>query len=294
MSLITIGMPVFNDVRFINETLNSLLCQTFSDFILIISDDGSTDGSGDICQNFAEKDKRIKYIKQPATIGISRNMSFLLSQATTEYFMWAADDDLYAPDFIEKLIGLLKTSVNAISAFCSFAIIDDNGNIKSRKEDYDYSNNNSIKRLKYFIKNSNDKFGYGIFVLEKIKKVKFPIWWWPNKNCPLNNIFPSLCFYLVKGDYAHYYGNPLFFKREKSKVSSNYNTPYSTNGIKDTFAFILRRLYLVFFSSKMIYKGGGMKLSLFFFPMLFIYWFCVPSLKQINLLLKSLKTKFKA
>jgi len=291
MSRITIGMPVYNDVNFIEESIKSILTQTYKNFEFIISDDCSTDGSEFICRKYAEKDSRIKYIRQPKNLGISKNMEFLLKRANTKYFMWAGDDDLWANDFIEQLIFLLENNKDAISAFCTFSDIDEKGNITSGKNNYDYSNISRYKRLKNFIENSNDVFGYGIFLTEKISEVKFPVWWWPNKKCPYNNIFPSLCFYLAKGNYIHNYGEPLFFKREKSKEYSNYRTPFSSNGLKDSFAFFLRRFYLVCFSTKMIIKGGGIFLALLFFPMLFIYWFVIPSLKQMKLLYNSFLRK---
>ena len=106
-------MPVFNDIDFIKQSVESILNQSYSDFWLVISDDASTDGTGEICKNYALKDNRIKYIRHEKNLGISRNMQFLLSHATTEYFMWAGDDDLYAPDFIVKHIKALETNQKA-------------------------------------------------------------------------------------------------------------------------------------------------------------------------------------
>ncbi|OFX17426.1 MAG: hypothetical protein A2033_07815 [Bacteroidetes bacterium GWA2_31_9] len=283
MEKITIGMPVFNDVIFIEKSLNSIINQTYSHFELIISDDGSTDGSEDICKKYADFDSRIKYIRQSKNLGISKNMEFLLGLAKSKYFMWAGDDDILAPTFIEKLIRSLENNPNSISSFCSFSFIDENENNLSGTLNFDYSNKNRIKRLKYFIKNSNDIFGYGVFITDKIKKVEFPIWWWPNKKCPYNNIFPSLCFYLSKGNYVHNNGEPLFFKREKTQINTNYLTSFSSNGLKDTFAFILRRFYLICFSSKMIIKGSTILISLILIPNLLFYWFLIPSFKQIKL-----------
>src|SRR5690554_7612694 len=87
--LITIGMPVFNDVDFIEESILSVLNQSFSDFELIISDDGSSDGSADICKQYAEKDSRVRYVRQAKNLGISKNMEWLLNQSKNKYFVWA-------------------------------------------------------------------------------------------------------------------------------------------------------------------------------------------------------------
>jgi len=286
MEKITIGMPVFNDSAFIEDSLNSILNQTYQNFELIISDDCSLDGSDLICKSYAQKDSRIKYIRQPKNLGISKNMEFLLAQANSKYFMWAGDDDLLAPGFIKELISSLEKNPDAISAFCTFSYIDENGLFILENQNYDYSNSNNITRLKSFLKESNDIFGYGIFLTEKIRGVEFPVWWWPNKTCPYNNIFPSLCFYLAKGNYAHHYDKPLFYKRVKSTLMTNYSIT-SKIGYKDILAYILRRFYLVCFSSKMINRSGGLFLSSICFPVLLYRWFFLSSIKEIFSAVKS-------
>ena len=87
---ISIGMPVYNGAKTIEKTINSLLAQTFKDFELIISDNASDDETENICQKFAGKDSRIRYIRQDKNIGLYQNENFLLSKATGKYFMFSA------------------------------------------------------------------------------------------------------------------------------------------------------------------------------------------------------------
>ena len=176
MSRITIGMPVYNDVNFIEESIKSILTQTYKNFEFIISDDCSTDGSDLICKKYLIKDSRIRYIRQPKNLGISKNMEFLLKRANTKYFMWAGDDDILAPTFIETLIKSIENNIDSISAFCTFSSINEKGNITTGKQNFDYSNSNKLKRLSNFIRNSNDTFGYGIFITNEIKEVELPAW----------------------------------------------------------------------------------------------------------------------
>jgi glycosyltransferase involved in cell wall biosynthesis len=286
MKLLTIGMPVFNDVNFIEQSITSVVQQTFDDFILIISDDGSTDGSAEICKKYANQDDRIIYIRQEKNLGISRNMEFLLSQATTKYFMWAGDDDLYAKDFVKTLIDLLENNKHVVSAFSICALIDEKNNIVTDSIAYDYSNPDTYKRLQYFIKNSSDYFGYGIFKREEIKDVKFPVWWWINKKTPYNNIFPTLCYYLAKGDFV-LSPEKLFYKRVKTEINTNHLLVGKNNAIKESFAYWLRRFNLFCFSVKLIYKATDLKQALFLTPNLFYYWFVVPSWEQFLLACKS-------
>ena len=79
--MITIGMPVYNDIDFIEESIQSILAQSFVNFKLLISDDGATDGSELICEKYEKLDNRVVYIRQEVNLGISKNMQFLLNSA---------------------------------------------------------------------------------------------------------------------------------------------------------------------------------------------------------------------
>lgn len=100
---VTIGMPVFNGASFIQEALDSLLAQTFTDFELIISDNASTDGTQSICRKYAAQDGRIRYVRQVENRGATSNFKFLLDEAAGEYFMWAASDDVWSNDWLSTL-----------------------------------------------------------------------------------------------------------------------------------------------------------------------------------------------
>ena len=105
---LVIGMPVYNGGRYISETIESILNQTFSDFILLISDNASTDQTQHICQEFARKDKRISYRRQDKNLGMAGNFNYVLQPGNAPFFKWAAHDDLIRPNYLEKCIELLK------------------------------------------------------------------------------------------------------------------------------------------------------------------------------------------
>lgn len=98
---ISIGMPVYNGEQYIKSALDSLLGQTFSDFELIISDNASTDETERICREYAGQDQRIRYLRQPTNLGAEANFQYVLDEARSEYFMWAACDDIRSQDFVE-------------------------------------------------------------------------------------------------------------------------------------------------------------------------------------------------
>jgi glycosyltransferase involved in cell wall biosynthesis len=105
---VSIGMPVYNGEPFIREALNSLLAQTYADFELIISDNGSTDSTQVICKEFAAKDARIRYVRQAENRGALANFQFVLDESVGEYFMWAAADDRWSNLFINTCVSVLE------------------------------------------------------------------------------------------------------------------------------------------------------------------------------------------
>src|SRR6218665_298230 len=103
-------MPVYNGGGTLVPVIESLLSQTYKDFILLISDNCSTDETEHICRAFAGRDSRIIYVRQIANVGAEANFDFVLTQSDGEYFMWAAADDVRSPDFISLNINFLDSN----------------------------------------------------------------------------------------------------------------------------------------------------------------------------------------
>jgi len=118
VKLVSIGMPVYNGADFLEQAIESVLSQTFSDFELIISDNASTDGTEALCRGFAAKDSRIRYIRQPFNLGAVGNFRFVLDEACGSYFMWAAADDLRSPDFLAENVAFLNTHAEYVASTC--------------------------------------------------------------------------------------------------------------------------------------------------------------------------------
>lgn len=146
--LVSIGMPVYNGERYIKEALDSLLSQTFNDFELIISDNASTDATEKICLEYADKDKRIRYIRQRQNKGPLVNFNYVLSHAKGEYFMWAAADDVWSKRWVEKLLANF-TDQTAIS-FGSTAMTDENLKIVKKHRRYEYVSGRISRLVRYF------------------------------------------------------------------------------------------------------------------------------------------------
>jgi len=125
---ISIGLPVYNGERYIRLALDSLLAQTFGDFELIISDNASTDTTEAICREYAARDRRIRYLRQPENVGVVRNFNLLVEQATAPFFKWASADDLIMPDLLERCLAVIEQDESIVLAHCRTRYIDADGN----------------------------------------------------------------------------------------------------------------------------------------------------------------------
>jgi glycosyltransferase involved in cell wall biosynthesis len=121
---VSIGLPVRNGAAYLREALESLLAQTHRNFELIISDNASTDATPQICQEFLGRDKRIRYSRNDTDVGSTGNFLKTLGLATSEYFMWAAHDDTWAPRFIEANLRELVGHDDVIASISRVKFID--------------------------------------------------------------------------------------------------------------------------------------------------------------------------
>ncbi len=105
MPKITVAMPVYNDSSYLQESIDSILKQTFNDFTLLIIDDGSTDNSLKIISKY--NDKRIKIIRHHQNMGRPRARNTALATADSEYLAWMDADDIARVDRLQKQIAFL-------------------------------------------------------------------------------------------------------------------------------------------------------------------------------------------
>ena len=94
---LTIGMPIYNNGSTISRALDSLLAQSFQNFRLLISDDGSSDSTCEICDAYAARDSRVTVFRQPVNLNYG-NFRYVLQRADTPLFMFAAGDDYWHVD----------------------------------------------------------------------------------------------------------------------------------------------------------------------------------------------------
>jgi hypothetical protein len=118
---VTIGVLVYNGDNYLAEALESIMAQTFTDFEVVISDNGSTDGSADICRSFARRDRRIRYYRHEKNRGAAWNHNRALELARGEYFKWLAHDDAIEPEYLAECVKLLDAEPDV--AWCQSQVI---------------------------------------------------------------------------------------------------------------------------------------------------------------------------
>jgi glycosyltransferase involved in cell wall biosynthesis len=131
--LVSIGLPVYNGENFVAEAIQCVLNQTFSDWELIICDNGSTDRTLSICREFAEQDSRIRVYQNARNMGVSFNFNEVFRLSSGQYFKWIAHDDLFAPRLIESCIQELENDERVVLVFPKMCYVDADGRLLRRQ-----------------------------------------------------------------------------------------------------------------------------------------------------------------
>jgi glycosyltransferase involved in cell wall biosynthesis len=124
---LSIGIPVFNGEKFLEEVLISFKNQTFEDYEIVISDNASVDRTRLICLDYAAKDPRIRYYRNERNLGANPNFNRVFALARAPLFKWAAHDDLYTPTYLEKCIRVLDENPDVVLVHCDCGCIDERG-----------------------------------------------------------------------------------------------------------------------------------------------------------------------
>lgn len=124
--LVSIIMPSYNTGRFIEETIRSVLAQTYSNWELIIIDDCSTDNTDDVVKEFLS-DTRIVYVKNECNSGAAISRNRALQMAKGRWIAFLDSDDLWSPDKLEKQINFMEENGYCFS-YTKYVEIDEDSN----------------------------------------------------------------------------------------------------------------------------------------------------------------------
>ena len=211
---VSIGLPVYNGEKYLAETLDGILAQTYQDFELIISDNASTDRTPEICQAYVQKDQRIRYHRNEKNLGAAPNHNLVFRLAKGEYFKWAGYDDQISPDFLSKCVEVLDHNPEVVLCMPQTKLIDGDGKPLG---EYEYKADADLpdprKRFQNFIlKNESGNYVYGLMRVSGLAKTA------PHGSYPSSD----LVFLSELALYGRYcvIPEPLYFRRFHAEQST--------------------------------------------------------------------------
>lgn len=145
MSTIDIAMATYNGEKYISEQIDSIVSQSYQDWVLYISDDGSTDKTAEIVNDFVLQDSRIKLVNKDRQGGVVSNFNKALEHTTSEFIVLSDQDDLWPKDRLKVLLeAILKdNSSQPRLIFTDLTLVDEEGAIIADS----FYKENSIKPL---------------------------------------------------------------------------------------------------------------------------------------------------
>jgi glycosyltransferase involved in cell wall biosynthesis len=124
---VSVVLPTYNQKRYLRQALDSVLSQTYRDFELIVVDDGSTDGTANLLEEYLRCGCEIKVIRQE-NMGLPRALNVGFAHAQGEYLTWTSSDNIMLPDMLAVLIKSLQQDRSVGLVYADFYLIDQDGN----------------------------------------------------------------------------------------------------------------------------------------------------------------------
>lgn len=170
-SKVSIITPTHNSSRYIEHTIQGIINQTYEDWELIITDDGSTDETLNIVKHYASNDNRIKLYTFKKSLGPAKARNNSIQMARGRYIAFCDSDDIWYAQKLKKQIDLM-IDTNSYFTFSSYNIINENGNIVGRKNVPKSINYKKLLRYNYIgcLTAIYDRHNLGTLYMPLIKK----------------------------------------------------------------------------------------------------------------------------
>ncbi|MEQ1849575.1 MAG: glycosyltransferase family 2 protein [Candidatus Peribacteraceae bacterium] len=171
--LVTIGVPVYNEARYIHESMKTLLSQSYSNIEFLIGDNASNDGTSEICEKYASEHPTIRYVRHPENIGQHANFNWLVHHAKGKYFCWGSAHDLLDPDFVEKSVEALENRPEAVLGYPRTINMTKEGEITREKvRPFDITKMPPAARFREVMWRVDCNYVYGMWRLEPMQQSK--------------------------------------------------------------------------------------------------------------------------
>lgn len=169
---VTVGMPVYNGIDFIERALAALLEQTYRNFTLLVSDNASDDGTWELLQDWAGRDQRIVLQRHESNIGPMANFRYVLDRAETEYFMWHAHDDWLAPNYLEELFGIITAEPGCALACAAAVRVASDGRLGRRVPFPELAATSRLGRITKLLSRPEATWIYGLFRTAHLRRAQ--------------------------------------------------------------------------------------------------------------------------
>ncbi len=127
MSKVSIVLPSYNGEAFLRESIESVISQTYTDWELIIVDDCSTDSTPEIAKSYSERYQNIIYTRNEQNSKLPASLNRGFSLASGDYFTWTSDDNYFANDALEIMVGALDSNSDCDVVYCDINCINEKG-----------------------------------------------------------------------------------------------------------------------------------------------------------------------
>lgn len=239
---ISIILPVFNGEKYLRDSIDSIINQTYTNWELIIVNDCSTDSTISIIQEYIKKVPNIKLINNATNLKLPRSLNIGFENASGKYLTWTSDDNYYKPEALHVMANTLDNEKNIDLVYSDMFIINGNKKIKSTnlpKPEYIW-NYNIIKACFLYRKTLAETVGNynpDMFLLEdydfwirchkygKFKKIDLPLYYYRIHNDSLSNTkYKQVCkqYYKAIEEHKTYLYSLCKNRKEKIEFYANF------------------------------------------------------------------------
>ena len=166
---VSVGMPVYNGARYLAKAIEGLREQTANAVEILVSDDASRDESPQLLARWAAEDPRVTVTRHERNLGTIANFEWLVEHAKGEYFMWAAQDDSWTPDYIEKLYETLRHNPQAdLAAGANILLTEDW--VETRRIEFPlHSAPGGLLHRQHLLRHARNGWFYGLYRREVLR-----------------------------------------------------------------------------------------------------------------------------
>lgn len=170
-ALVTIAIPTFNRAARLRQALQSAQEQTYPNLEIIVGDNASTDDTPEICAGAVASDPRVRVDRSPVNVGAVPNFHRLVDLARGDYFLWLADDDRVAPDYVAVCLAELRARPSAVLVAGQARFVDDDGNVRRYEEPVEIAAPSEARRvIRFFWTVFENSVFYGLAPTDVLRR----------------------------------------------------------------------------------------------------------------------------